>query len=62
MRLYKKGMKYDELITQLRSIRQDLTVQNIKNSFTVEVYEENFLTSLFENDVAQFKHLQTRIW
>jgi SAC3 family protein LENG8/THP3 len=53
---------YDLLISQLKSIRQDLTVQHIRNAFTVQVYEENFKMSLFENDIIQVKHCQANLW
>lgn len=60
---FKKGsIPYDMLLSQLKSVRQDLTVQHIRNSFTVEVYEENFKLSLFENDVIQVKHCQANLW
>lgn len=38
---YSKDRNYEYFISELRSVRQDLTVQHIKNSFTVRVYEEN---------------------
>jgi hypothetical protein len=60
---FKKGtIAYDVFISQMKSIRQDLTVQHIRNSFTVEVYEENFKISLFENDIIQVKHFQANLW
>lgn len=60
---YKQGRKtYDYLISQLKSIRQDLTVQHIRNAFTVEVYEENLKMSLFEKDSIQLKQCQGNLW
>lgn len=35
---YAKTKDYNYTGDQLRSIRQDLTIQNIKNNFTLKVY------------------------
>lgn len=59
---YKEGCSYEYLISEFKSLRQDLTVQHIKNGLTVQVYEENMRISLFEGDTAQFKHCQTTLW
>jgi hypothetical protein len=60
---YKQGnIAYDVLIPQMKSIRQDLTVQHVRSAFTVEVYEENFKISLFENDIIQVKQCQANLW
>ena len=38
----------------MRSIRQDLTVQSIKNEFMVEVYETNARIALEFQDIGQY--------
>lgn len=37
-------------------------MQHIRNSFTVEVYEENTKISLFSDDMSQFHQCQSALW
>ena len=46
-----EGAEYVYISEQFRSIRQDLLIQHIKNSFTVRVYEKNVKIALYGGDV-----------
>ena len=50
--LKKKDHNY--LLDQLRSIRQDLLIQDIKNNFVVEVYEKNSIFAIKYKDYLHF--------
>ena len=55
-------IKYEYFSEQLRSIRQDLTVQGIKNKFTVEVYQVHIRLALEAGDLDQFNASMSRLF
>ncbi|XP_053991660.1 uncharacterized protein LOC128883387 isoform X2 [Hylaeus volcanicus] len=58
---WENGQNYRFIEEQFRSIRQDLMVQGIKNSFTVLVYETNAKIALKNLDLGQFNQCQTQL-
>lgn len=58
---YVEGAKYSYLCDQCKSMRQDLTVQNIKKDFSIMAYEFHSKLAIENGDWGEFNQCQSQL-